>query len=88
MTQIDESEGVLACMLFPCFFLGVASTTEEDRRNITAQFERLRSWSGLGNVKLTQQVCDRLWEGYDAGLSRPWDWMKHKDLHGISVPVT
>lgn len=88
MMQIDESDGILACMLFPCFFLGVASTTAEDRRNITAQFERLRSWSGLGNVKLTQQVCTRLWEAYDAGLSRPWDWMKHKDLHGISVPVT
>lgn len=76
------------CMLFPCFFLGVASTVPNDRQEITAEFERLQGWSGLENLKLAHNVVNRLWDAYDSGLARPWDWMMHKDLHGISVPVT
>lgn len=83
-----QGSGVLAFLLFPTFVLGHASTTSQERQQCTAQFDRLRHFSGLGNVKLARKLVRLSWDAYDNGALDAWDWVHQMEQHGISLPVT
>ncbi len=89
MRQI-QGTGVLAFLLFPIFALGFASIQQDERDACTAQFERLMTFSGLGNVKLAHDVVKQSWTEHDGSGSNgwTWDWVQHMENHGISLPVT
>ncbi len=87
MQQIQAS-GVLAFLLFPAFVFGFASVLSEQRAEVSAVFDRLSSFSGLGNVRLARDLVKSSWLGHGTGCIRPWDWMQQMQTNGISVPVT
>ena len=86
--QNIQGSGVLAFLLFPTFVLGHASITSHERQQCTAQFDRLRHFSGLGNVKLARELVKLSWDAYDNGALDAWDWVHQMEQHGISLPVT
>lgn len=84
-----QTKGLLAFLLFPAFALGSACTLPEQREDATALFERLKSFSNLGNVRLAQRVVEKSWEDYDKGTNRSsWDWLRQMEVQGVSLPVT
>jgi hypothetical protein len=88
LEQVDTASGVLSCLLFPLFIIGTASIEEADRTMVKTHFQNLKAWSGLGNIKVAQQIVERSWTGHDDKIPRSWDWMAQMEMSGISVPVT
>jgi hypothetical protein len=88
LEQIQSTSGVLACLLFPLFIIGTTSIGEADRAVVKSHFQSLTAWSGLGNVRIAQEIVQRSWESYDNAVPRSWDWMAQLELRGISVPIT
>ncbi|KAK5553782.1 DNA-binding transcriptional regulator ume6 [Exophiala xenobiotica] len=87
MQQIQAS-GVLAFLLFPAFVFGFASVLSEQRAEVSAVFDRLSGFSGLGNVRLARDLVKTSWLDHGTGCVRSWDWMQQMQANGISVPVT
>ncbi|KAH6674295.1 fungal-specific transcription factor domain-containing protein [Halenospora varia] len=88
MTKIKHGDSVMACLLFPLFVVGTAAIHRDDRMAISAQFQKLRNWSSLGNIDLSQQLVKEMWEDHDQGLRRSWDWVNKLKTHGKSLLVT
>lgn len=88
MCEIKPGDGVMACLLFPLFVVGSAAITTKDRDAVLAHFRRLRAWSSLGNIDLTERVIRKMWDDHDEGLPRSWDWVKQLESHRISLLVT
>lgn len=88
MCNINSSEGVMSCLLFPLFIIGSAAIRIQDREAISAQFRRLRAWSSLGNIDLTYGIVEKMWEDDDLGLPKAWDWVKQLEMRGMSFLVT
>jgi hypothetical protein len=88
MCNIKSGEGVMSCLLFPLFIIGSAAIRIQDREAISAQFRRLRAWSSLGNIDLTQGIVEKMWEDHDLGIPRSWDWVKQLEMQGMSFLVT
>jgi len=62
-------------MLMPLFMLGISAYLKEQRPDIKKTFETLHNYSGLKNIKYTEQVVDRVWELMDSGdEAQTWDW--------------
>ncbi|KAF4633586.1 hypothetical protein G7Y89_g4518 [Cudoniella acicularis] len=87
MMKIRSGDGVMAYLLFPLFVIGTAAIQAEDRAAILSQFQKLREWSSLGNIDLSQQLVEEMWADHDNGLPS-WDWVKHLETHGKSLLVT
>jgi hypothetical protein len=75
LEQIDTASGVLSCLLFPLFIIGTASIENADRIMVKTHFQNLKAWSGLGNVKVAQQIVQRIWTSHDDNIPRSWDWV-------------
>ncbi|CZR60524.1 uncharacterized protein PAC_10420 [Phialocephala subalpina] len=88
MCEIKPGDGVMACLLFPLFIVGSAAITVKDRDAVSAQFRKLRAWSSLGNIDLTERVIRKMWDDHDEGLPGSWDWVKQLESHGMSLLVT
>ncbi|KAH8685795.1 fungal-specific transcription factor domain-containing protein [Tricladium varicosporioides] len=87
MSKIKHGEGVMACLLFPLFVIGTAAIRHDDRMAILVQFQKLRDWSSLGNIDLSQQLVREMWEDHDKGFPRSWDWVNKLKTHGRSLLV-
>ncbi|KUJ15782.1 uncharacterized protein LY89DRAFT_95884 [Mollisia scopiformis] len=88
MCEINSGDGVMACLLFPLFVIGSAAITNRDRETVLAHFRKLRNWSALGNIDLTEKVVRKMWMDHDVGLPGSWDWVKQLETHGMSLLVT
>jgi hypothetical protein len=88
MAEIKPDDGVMACLLFPLFIVATAAITPQDRDAISAHFRRLRAWSSLGNIDLTYQIVEKMWEDHDRGVPGCWDWVKQLQSHNLSFMVT
>jgi Fungal specific transcription factor domain len=88
LEKISSASGVFSCLLFPLFIIGTASIEENDRGVVKSRFRGLTAWSGLGNVKVAQQIVQNSWANHDKAIPRSWDWIAQMEKHGISVPVT
>ena len=88
LEQIDTASGVLSCLLFPLFIIGTASIENADRIVVKTHFQNLKAWSGLGNVKVAQQIVQRIWTSHDDNIPRSRDWVAQREMSGICVPVT
>ena len=88
LEQIQPMSGVKSCLLFPLFIIGTASIEANHQEIVRSQFQNLREWSGLGNVKVAQQIVQRSWSNHDNNIPRSWDWIAQMKMHGVSVSVT
>ena len=62
-------------LLMPLFLLGCAAFEPEQRPEISAAFERLREWSGLGNIGYAREIVGQIWGLMDEGREEEtWDW--------------
>lgn len=62
-------------LLMPLFLLGCAAFESEQRPEISAAFERLQSWSGLGNISYAKEIVEQIWGLMDEGREEEtWDW--------------
>lgn len=78
----------LSCLLFPLFIIGSASIEEDDRTIVSEIFHRLEKFSQLGNVVVAHRVVKGMWEKFDGGAERSWDWMEQLREGNVSVLVT
>ena len=88
MFRIEFGDGVMSCLLFPLFIIGIASVRREDRNAVSTHFERLQKWSAMGNVDATLRLVQMLWDDHDDGLPGSWDWIKKMESEGMSLMVT
>jgi hypothetical protein len=89
MYEINSGDGVMACLLFPLFVVGSAAITLHDREKVSAHFKKLRNWSALGNIDLTEKVVRKMWDDHDDGVEGSWDWIKQLEgMNGLSLLVT
>jgi hypothetical protein len=62
-------------LLMPLFLLGCAAFEAEQRPAISEAFERLREWSGLGNIGYAREIVGQVWGLMDEGREEEtWDW--------------
>lgn len=88
LQQLEPTSGAMSCSLFPLFILGSSAVDLADRNGVLVEFQRLRSWSGLGNVSLALSVVQKMWSKYDNQEARSWDWVKESEEHGLVLLVT
>lgn len=89
MYEINSGDGVMACLLFPLFVVGSAAITKQDRQTVLSHFKKLRNWSALGNIDLTEKVVRKMWDDHDDGVQGSWDWIRQLEImNGLSLLVT
>ncbi|EME42462.1 hypothetical protein DOTSEDRAFT_54819 [Dothistroma septosporum NZE10] len=86
----DSDDGATqSILLMPLFLLGCAAFLPEQRPEIAQAFERLQSWSSLGNIKYARQIVEQVWEMMDQGLEeQTWDWERIMEKRGWDFLVT
>lgn len=75
MLPDTEDGSTQSILLMPLFLLGCAAFEKEQRPAISEAFERLRSWSGLGNIGYAREIVGEVWGLMDEGREEEtWDW--------------
>ncbi|KAK4498483.1 hypothetical protein PRZ48_011141 [Zasmidium cellare] len=75
--DIEDVGGAQSVLLMPVFLLGCAAFEQDQRRDITDAFYRLKTWSGLGNIQRAEEVVRDVWHLMDQGREdESWDWEK------------
>jgi hypothetical protein len=75
MLPETEDGSTQSILLMPLFLLGCAAFEPGQRPEISAAFERLQAWSGLGNISYAREIVGQVWGMMDEGLEEEtWDW--------------
>lgn len=76
MLPWDTDDGsTQAILLMPLFLLGCAAFEPDQRPEISQAFERLQSWSNLGNIRHAREIVEQVWQMMDQGREdETWDW--------------
>ncbi|KAK0255236.1 hypothetical protein LTR29_017030 [Friedmanniomyces endolithicus] len=62
-------------LLMPLFLLGCAAFQPDQRPEISEAFQRLQSWSSLGNIRYAREIVEEVWRMMDEGMEEEtWDW--------------
>jgi hypothetical protein len=70
-----EDGSTQSILLMPLFLLGCAAFEKSQRPAISEAFERLREWSGLGNIGYAREIVGEVWVLMDEGREEEtWDW--------------
>ena len=76
MLPVDTDDGsTQSILLMPLFLLGCAAFEPEQRPSISEAFQRLQSWSSLGNIRYAREIVEQVWQMMDEGREQEtWDW--------------
>lgn len=76
MLPWDTDDGsAQAILLMPLFLLGCAAFEPGQRPEISRAFERLQTWSNLGNIRYAREIVEEVWQMMDQGREdETWDW--------------